>query len=85
MTGLIVFVAVICLGYASYQVWFQPQNFIQMLQELYAKSSTTPRAFAKSKFTLWGFRVITTVLFLLTLLLCLGSAYSWLLSQSGAY
>lgn len=81
MIGLIVFASVICLGYASYRVWFQPEEFRQMLQELYSKSSRIPRAFAGSKFTLWGFRLITTTLFLVMLAIFLGSVIFWILDR----
>ena len=81
MIDLIIFASVICLGYASYRVWFHPEEFRRMLQELYSKSSYTPRAFAGSKFTLWGFRLITTALFLVMLAIFLGSVFFWILDK----
>lgn len=81
MTWLLLIVVIIGLGYASYRVWFRSAGWVRMLQNQYPESARTPRAFAGSRFTLWGFRIITTTLFLVVLFMLLAAVFSWAQTQ----
>ncbi len=68
METILLLFGVICSGYNFYLVWFRPSEYSHLLEELYTESSHTLRSVARSKFTLWGFRILSSVLFLAMLL-----------------